>query len=351
MSTGNREQALTEVVLNPVRRRVLRTLTEQEPPIHVQEVAAGITESPEGFDDSIVALLHHVHVPKLADIGLVEYDSTENLITDVMADAQLALEAYETWSEIYQQKEKNDSGVTAANETSPSHLTSSTHTTPHPDPDTTAQPMTVIVDIDLPADQFVLGDVVSQDESIQIELERIVPLDDAILPFLWVSDGSNDAIERLLRSSAYVTGVTRLVTLEDKALYQLEWTQDVNGVIGALEAAEGVIMEGHGTNTSWSLRLRFTSHERFKEFAERCRDLGIDLTLRAVYNPHPPVATGMLTTAQREALRIAAEWGYFKVPREVTLRELSEHFGVSEQAVSQRLRRGLDNLVAGSLDL
>jgi predicted DNA binding protein len=211
--------------------------------------------------------------------------------------------------------------------------------------------MTVIVDIDLPADQFVLGDVVSRDANIQIELERIVPLDHAILPFLWVSDGSNDEIEQLLRTSEYVTSVTRLVTLEDKALYQLEWTQDVNGVIGALEDAEGVIMEGHGTNTTWSLRLRFTSHERFKEFADRCRQLEIDLGLRAVYNPHPPVATGMLTSAQREAIRVASERGYFKVPREVTLRELSEHFGVSEQAVSQRLRRGLDNLVAGSLDL
>jgi hypothetical protein len=109
-------------------------------------------------------------------------------------------------------------------------------------------------------------------------------------------------------------------------------------------------MEGHGTNESWSLRLRFTSHESFKGFAERCRDLNIDLTLRAVYNPHPPVTTGMLTTAQREALRVASERGYFKVPREVTLRELSDQLGVSEQAVSQRLRRGLDSLVAGSFD-
>jgi hypothetical protein len=73
--------------------------------------------------------------------------------------------------------------------------------------------------------------------------------------------------------------------------------------------------------------------------------------LRAVYNPHPPVAEGSLTGAQREAIRVAADRGYFKVPREVSLKEIAEQLGVSEQAVSQRLRRGLGNLVAGSVEI
>jgi hypothetical protein len=70
-----------------------------------------------------------------------------------------------------------------------------------------------------------------------------------------------------------------------------------------------------------------------------------------VYNPHPPVAGRGLTAAQREAIRAAADRGYFKVPREVSLKELAEQLGVSEQAVSQRLRRGLGNLVAGSVEI
>jgi predicted DNA binding protein len=35
----------------------------------------------------------------------------------------------------------------------------------------------------------------------------------------------------------------------------------------------------------------------------------------------------------------------------VSLKELAEQLGVSEQAVSQRLRRGLGNLVAGSVEI
>ncbi len=314
---------------------MLDELAARSPPVPVTELAAAVAESPGEFDEAVVAHLHHVHVPKLDEAGLVTYDVTEQLVTEVTEEARLALEAYERWAAAFDRPELDGDEPAA----------------PLPQTeDVSDQKTTVIVDVEVPADQFVLGDVISHDAEIQIELERIVPLDHAVLPFLWVSDGSHDAIEELLRSSEYVTSVTRLVTLENRALYQLEWTQDVNGVIGQLEAAAGVIMEGHGRPGSWSLRLRFTSHEQFKRFTDGCRKLGVDLTLRAVYNPHPPVDGGSLTPAQREALRVASDRGYFKIPREVTLRELAEHFGVSEQAISQRLRRGLDTLVTGSLD-
>lgn len=55
-----------------------------------------------------------------------------------------------------------------------------------------------------------------------------------------------------------------------------------------------------------------------------------------------------LTSKQREAIRIAYENGYFKIPREVTTEQLANQLGISNQAYSQRLRRGLDNLIANS---
>jgi hypothetical protein len=41
----------------------------------------------------------------------------------------------------------------------------------------------------------------------------------------------------------------------------------------------------------------------------------------------------------------AYEQGYFEVPRSVTVTELADHFGISDNAFSQRLRRGLSALV------
>ncbi|MFC7007931.1 helix-turn-helix domain-containing protein [Halalkalicoccus salilacus] len=43
------------------------------------------------------------------------------------------------------------------------------------------------------------------------------------------------------------------------------------------------------------------------------------------------------------------EAGYFKVPKEVTLVELAEEQGVSHQAMSERIRRGVHHLIEQTL--
>jgi predicted DNA binding protein len=52
-----------------------------------------------------------------------------------------------------------------------------------------------------------------------------------------------------------------------------------------------------------------------------------------------------LTARQRETLRLAHERGYFEIPREVTLDDLADELGVSNQAVSERLRRGCTHVI------
>lgn len=46
-----------------------------------------------------------------------------------------------------------------------------------------------------------------------------------------------------------------------------------------------------------------------------------------------------LTTRQRETLRLAADRCYFEIPRRATLADLADELGVSDQAISERLRR------------
>jgi predicted DNA binding protein len=43
----------------------------------------------------------------------------------------------------------------------------------------------------------------------------------------------------------------------------------------------------------------------------------------------------------------AHERGYFEVPRRATLSDLAREFGVTEQAISQRLRRAMNAVVGG----
>jgi predicted DNA binding protein len=57
----------------------------------------------------------------------------------------------------------------------------------------------------------------------------------------------------------------------------------------------------------------------------------------------------VLTRAQREALGLAFDRGYFDVPRDGSLDEMATNLDISPQALSDRLRRGQRNLLEVAL--
>jgi len=58
-----------------------------------------------------------------------------------------------------------------------------------------------------------------------------------------------------------------------------------------------------------------------------------------------------LSARQREALRTAAEMGYYEIPRETTTAEVGEALGVSRRTLEGHLRRAENKLVAGFLEV
>jgi hypothetical protein len=91
-------------------------------------------------------------------------------------------------------------------------------------------------------------------------------------------------------------------------------------------------------------------------FQAACEDAGVGLGLRRIYSAADPDAGDPalddpigLTPARRETLLTALEVGYFAVPRETTLVELAAELGISDQAVSERLRRAQAKLLTTTL--
>ncbi|MFC5973268.1 helix-turn-helix domain-containing protein [Halomarina salina] len=205
--------------------------------------------------------------------------------------------------------------------------------------------MVTVVDLTLPGDALPLGDVLLEDEDARIKPERMAPISDDVLPFFWISDGSVGNIERALAEESTVESTERLASVDGRHLYAMEWAGDLGVVVESLEATDGVILDGVGEQGRWELRIRFPSHDRLREFADRCRASDVRFDVGGIYNPHVPTAKDVLTPTQWETLNVAYERGYFEVPRQSTLADLSEQFGVTEQAVSQRLRRALNGLV------
>ncbi|MDG5774907.1 bacterio-opsin activator domain-containing protein [Haloarculaceae archaeon H-GB2-1] len=209
--------------------------------------------------------------------------------------------------------------------------------------------MSVIADVTVPANSFPLGRVLMEMSDIEIELERIVPLQEAIIPLFWISGGDPETIEARLHEHPQTETVTELTTADDATLYEVHWSPDINGLIQALIDTRAKILEATGTADTWDFRLRFTAHEDLSAFNMALTEDDIPVTLRHIYNPTLPEEQSALSSDQRETLLTAYRHGYFKVPRGTTLRDLAETEEISDSALSQRIRRGVDALVEQAL--
>jgi len=212
--------------------------------------------------------------------------------------------------------------------------------------------MSVIAHISVPPDEFKLAQTLRAHESLRIEMERIVPLDGEMVPSLWVSGASEERISRTLRDDDDVRRAEVVDGVGDAYLVRVAWTDRRHVLLDRLVAVEATCLEGVGRPDAWHLELRFPTRESLSECYQECIDRGVTLTVEGIYDrarADHGRATAQLSDRQYETLRTAFETGYFGIPREITLEELSSRLGISDTAASQRIRRGLQTLLAEEL--
>ena len=165
-----------------------------------------------------------------------------------------------------------------------------------------------------------------------------------------VPAGTPDCFEPELAEDETVVAWTRLASGADGALYRVRVGADRLAVRAYRHALQldGCLLDARVDATGWHVRLLFPDRAAVSSYTRRCEADGMDPTIRAVRGTdgaHAP-PTYDLTPTQAETLRAALESGYFDVPRRATLETLADGMGVSKQAVSERLRRGLDGLLS-----
>jgi hypothetical protein len=205
----------------------------------------------------------------------------------------------------------------------------------------------VLTDVIVSVDDFLLGEAVAAAPELRFELVRVVPIGPDPIPLLQVY-GDQSGVMTTLEADDDVANVEAVARFADEGLYAIVWTGD--GVPALLAGLDCTLVAGETSGTNWHLRLRFPRRPLLSEFDERCRETGADVTFETVTEPQPPVSDPPLSELQRETLLRAVQRGYYRVPREASLAELAEEFDVSDQAISQRLRRGIDSLVRATLD-
>ena len=213
--------------------------------------------------------------------------------------------------------------------------------------------MTVIATFTVPAEDFMLGETIGDNPGTRVLLERVIPIGDSLMPYLWASDHTVAAIEDELGQEPDIDSFTVVDSTNGEALIRVQWANEFDGVLGIIASTGASVLEGVGESDSWRLQLRFDDHEQLSEFFRRCSERDIAVDLATVHNPGITQAVSIepkLTDAQRETLQVALEEGYFDVPRRINLVDLAALQGISDSAVSQRLRRGIAT-VLGDTDL
>lgn len=108
----------------------------------------------------------------------------------------------------------------------------------------------------------------------------------------------------------------------------------------------GILHQSIFRDDSWHMQIVFEQRDDVRGYRNDLEDLGFGVELQQVSENRRPSVETTLTKGQREILQHAVDRGYFHVPRDANLSELADGLDISTEAASERLRRGLNNLVS-----
>lgn len=211
--------------------------------------------------------------------------------------------------------------------------------------------MSVILEFTADSDDFVLGQVLSEPTDMHYELEKIIPTEDAVMPFVWVTGSDFDTFEEKVRASKYIRELREMDRLGDTALYRIEWAEGHMSLLEGFTETGATVLEATGDG-DWVFRLRFPNHDKLSQFSNYLTEHEILINIARTYTLTEETVEGRqfdLTQEQREALVLALQHGYFATPSEASLTELADELGITKQAASSRIRRGVEKVLRSVL--
>lgn len=203
----------------------------------------------------------------------------------------------------------------------------------------------------IPTDDFPLGNIFEELPDARVELERLIPTNDGVLPYIWVWNQNPERVLELLESQPAIVSAELVDNVVDGSLFRAKWDTDQKGVLTAIVESGITLLTAEGTSKNWVFKFRAEGPAQISEYHQYCREQGIETALSRLQSLSE-IGTGSqynLTQAQQEALILVFNEGYYNNPRETTLEELAEKLGITRTSLSARLQRGYRNLIGNTL--
>jgi predicted DNA binding protein len=214
--------------------------------------------------------------------------------------------------------------------------------------------MALIVEFEVPAAKFALSETLAAVPDATLEIGRVVAdAPDGITAYVWAHAPDFDALEAAFGVDPTVESLTVLSEGADERSYRMGWNEPIDLLVHVMTEQQGTIIHAANHDDAWALRVSFPERDALvqaQELKELARRNEFTLDVRGIHRTDEyRGAKPEMTRPQQEALVAAFEAGYFRVPKEVTLAELAEREGVSHQAMSERIRRGVHYLIEQTL--
>lgn len=199
--------------------------------------------------------------------------------------------------------------------------------------------------------EFPLNAVFEELPDATIELDRVVPTADAVVPYFWIYAEDVDELSVYQSGDKGIEQFEIIDELEEQVFVRIDWNLDHESVLTALANTDVTLLSGIGKSENWTFEVRTADQERLSEFQSYCNDNEIPIRLTQLHALAPLESDREydLTDGQVRALVLAYSRGYFDSPRGATQDDLADELGISRQAVSSRLQRGLRRLVASTV--
>ncbi|WP_224334703.1 helix-turn-helix domain-containing protein [Haloprofundus halobius] len=207
--------------------------------------------------------------------------------------------------------------------------------------------MSVNVTFTIPTQDCALGRSIGDDPQTRIEIDRVVPTGDTVMPFFWLLNGESDHFASSARCEPAIDQINIVDRVDDGALLSARWNHGAAGTLRGIVENDGTLLEARANSVEWHFSVRFADGDRATAFTQFCREneIPISLTRVSASTDRRLDPLGDMTPEQREAMAVAYRAGYFDEPRRITLDELAARFDISPRAVAGRLRRGQAKLI------
>lgn len=203
--------------------------------------------------------------------------------------------------------------------------------------------------VEFQIDSPILQEALAGAPETTITHEELYQSRDSIDLLFWAKGEDLATFDDCLAPDPTVTNPVQLAETGTRRLYRVTYTEYGASVttIPTRSDLDISLLDATASQVGWDVRIRLPDRDALENYIRVCDERDLQFRLQSIYEERDAAtqADAQLTNAQREALLTARELGYFEIPRRASLADVADKFGVSSQAISERIRRGTTTLV------